>query len=167
MSVATLKDSVADWYSRQSERDQRVLLIGTAVVAAVLLVVLVLLPQRALSRANATVESQKELLAYMRQVGPMLSAAGPGGELQPIGESFVVFVDRTAREHGLAESLTGSPPAGNGAYRITFENADFNLMLTWVHQLSTRYGVQVEGANVTGAGAPGKVNATIQLRPPA
>src|SRR5690606_25788656 len=103
----------------------------------------------------------------MRRVGPTLAAAGPGGELQPIGESFVVFVDRTAREHGLGEALTGSPPTGNGAYRVTFENADFNLMLTWVHQVSTRYGVQVEAANVNGTSAPGKVNASVQLRPPA
>lgn len=159
--------AIGEWYARQSLRDQRILVALVAVVVLVLLVWLALLPQRAVARAQARVDDQRQLLDYMRQVGPTLAAAGPGGDLQPIGESFVVFVDRTAREHGLAESLTGSPPAGNGAYRITFENADFNLMLTWVHQLSTRYGVQVEGANVTGAGAPGKVNATIQLRPPA
>ncbi|MFO7326273.1 MAG: type II secretion system protein GspM, partial [Pseudomonadota bacterium] len=126
-----MKFSLADWYSRQSERDQRVLVIGAVVVVLLLLLLVTLLPQRALVRARADVESQKDLLAYMRQVGPVLASAGPGGEVQPIGESFVVFVDRTAREHGLGEALTGSPPTGNGAYRITFENADFNLMLTW------------------------------------
>lgn len=162
-----MKGSLAEWYSRQSERDQRALLIGAAVVALSILLLIVLLPQRALTRARADIDSKKELLGYMRQVGPVLAAAGPGGDVQPIGESFVVFVDRTAREHGLGEALTGSPPTGNGAYRVTFENADFNLMLTWVHQVSTRYGVQVETASVTGTGAPGKVNATIQLRPPA
>lgn len=155
------------WYARQSRRDQRVLLAGAIIVAVVVLVWLALLPQRAAARARAEVASQQQLLDYMRQVGPTLAAAGPGGELQPIGESFVVFVDRTAREHGLGEALTGSPPTGNGAYRVTFENADFNLMLTWVHQVSTRYGVQVEAANVNGTSAPGKVNASVQLRPPA
>jgi type II secretory pathway component PulM len=79
----------------------------------------------------------------------------------------VVFIDRTAREHGLAESLTGSPPAGNGAFRVTMENADFNLLLTWLHQMATRYGVRVETASFTANGAAGKVNASVQLRPPA
>lgn len=158
---------LAGWYARQSRRDQGVLLFGAIIVALVLLVWLALLPQRAAERARADVVSQQQLLDYMRQVGPTLAAAGPGGELQPIGESFVVFVDRTAREHGLGEALTGSPPTGNGAYRVTFENADFNLMLTWVHQVSTRYGVRVEAANVNGIAAPGKVNASVQLRPPA
>ena len=155
-----------EWYARQSARDQRILVIGGAVVGIILVLWLALLPQQALQRAQADVATQRELLQYMRQVGPSLAAAGPGGEVQPIGESFVVFVDRTAREHGLAEALTGSPPAGNGAYRVTLEGADFNLLLTWLHQMSTRYGVQIESASINATAAPGKVNAAAQLRPP-
>lgn len=155
-----------EWYARQSARDQRVLVIGGAVVGVILVLWLALLPQQALQRAQSDVTEQRELLQYMRQVGPALAAAGPGGEVQPIGESFVVFVDRTAREHGLAEALTGSPPAGNGAYRVTLEGADFNLLLTWLHQMATRFGVQVESASFNATGAPGKVNASAQLRPP-
>ncbi len=158
--------ALAEWYARQSARDQRVLVTGAAVAGLILVLWLALLPQQALQRAQDEVTTQRELLQYMRQVGPSLAAAGPGGEVQPIGESFVVFVDRTAREHGLAEALTGSPPAGNGAYRVTLEGADFNLLLTWLHQMSTRYGVQVESASFNATGAPGKVNASAQLRPP-
>jgi general secretion pathway protein M len=155
-----------NWYEQQSARDQRVLLIGGVIAGAILVAWLALLPQRAVTRARAGIESQQQLLQYMRQVGPALAAAGPGADVQPIGESFVVFIDRTAREHGLAEALTGSPAAGNGAFRVTMENADFNLLLTWLHQLSTRYGVQVETATFN-ATAAGKVNASVQLRPPA
>jgi type II secretory pathway component PulM len=159
--------ALTTWYARQTPRDQRILLIGTAVVGVVLLAWLALLPQRAVSRARQDIASQQQLLDYMRQVGPALAAAGPGEAVQPIGESFVVFIDRTAREHGLSESLTGSPPAGNGSFRVTFDAADFNLLLTWMHQLSSRYGVRVEAASVTATGAPGRVNASVQLRPPA
>lgn len=154
------------WYARQSARDQRILVIGGVTAAVILVLWLALLPQQAVQRAKADVTTQRELLQYMRQVGPSLAAAGPGGDVQSIGESFVVFIDRTAREHGLAEALTGSPPAGNGAYRVTLEGADFNLLLTWLHQMSTRYGVQVESASFNATGAPGKVNASAQLRPP-
>lgn len=155
------------WYARQTERDRLVLRIGAFVVCAILLLWLVLLPQRALERARENVARQQQLLDYMRQVGPTLTAAGPGTAVQPIAESFVVFIDRTAREHGLAEALTGSPAAGNGAFRVSLDGADFNLMLTWLHQLATRHGVQVEAASVNGSAAPGKVNASVQLRPPA
>lgn len=158
--------ALVTWYARQSARDQRILVIGGVAAAVILVLWLALLPQQAVQRAKADVTTQRELLQYMRQVGPSLAAAGPGGDVQSIGESFVVFIDRTAREHGLAEALTGSPPAGNGAYRVTLEGADFNLLLTWLHQMSTRYGVQVESASFNATGAPGKVNASAQLRPP-
>lgn len=159
--------SVSAWFGKQSPRDQRILRIGAIVLAAMLLAWLAWLPQQSLARAHERIAGQQELLQYMRQVGPALAAAGPGQTLQPIGESFVVFIDRTAREHGLAEALTGSPPAGNGAFRVTLEGADFNLLLTWLHQMSTRYGVRVETASFNSNGAAGKVNATVQLRPPA
>lgn len=160
-------NALGDWFAKQSDRDQRIVVIGGVLVAMVLLVWLALLPGRAAARAEAKVGDQQQLLAYMRSVGPALAAAGPVGELQPINESFVVFVDRTAREHGLGEALTGSPPSGDGAFRVTFENADFNLLLTWVYQVSTRYGIKVEAANVSATSAPGKVNASVQVRPPA
>lgn len=159
--------ALAAWFGKQSPRDQRILRIGSIVVGLIVLAWLAVLPQQALSRARERVAGQQELLQYMRQVGPALAAAGPGVTLQPIGESFVVFIDRTAREHGLAEALTGSPPAGNGAFRIAMENADFNLLLTWLHQMATRYGVRVETASFSTGGAAGKVNASIQVRPPA
>jgi type II secretory pathway component PulM len=159
--------AVSAWLQKQSARDQRILRIGVIVVGLILLAWLAVLPHQALSRTRERVTEQQELLQYMRQVGPALAAAGPGQTVQPIGESFVVFIDRTAREHGLAESLTGSPPAGNGAFRVTMENADFNLLLTWLHQVATRYGVRVETASFTASGSAGKVNAAVQLRPPA
>ena len=159
--------ALGEWYLRQSPRDQRILTIGAVVAGVLLVVLLALLPHRALVNARKDTAGKQQLLDYMRQVGPALAAAGPGTALQPIGESFVVFIDRTAREHGLAESLTGSPPAGNGAYRITMENADFNLLLTWMHQLASRYGVRVEAASFTSNGSPGRINATVQVRPPA
>lgn len=163
MSMAAL----TDWYERQSARDQRVLQIGAVAVALILLAGLYLVPQRALEKARATLDGRRELLTYMRQVGPSLQASGAGVEVQPITESFIVFIDRTAREHGLGDAITGSPPAGNGTYRVTLEGADFNLLVNWVYQMSSRHGVKVEAANVTGSGGPGRVNASVQLRPPA
>jgi general secretion pathway protein M len=159
--------ALQEWYEKQSVRDQRVLVTGGVIIVVMLLGWLTLLPYQAVERAKKRVEEQQQLLAYMRQVGPVLSAAGAGGAVQPINESFVVFIDRTAREHGLAGAITGTPAAGSGAFRVNLENGDFNLLLTWLHQLATRYAVQVESATVNGSGAPGKVSGSVQLRPPA
>lgn len=76
----------------------------------------------------------------------------------------MVVVDRSTREAGLAQALTGSQPAGGDVVRVQLENADFNLLLGWMSTLSSQHGVQVEGASMTSS-TPGVVTASVQLRP--
>ena len=159
--------AVSDWYSRQSERDRRVLLWG-CIAAGFILLALILLPlQRNVSKARARVVQQQADLAWMRQVAPTLAAAGPGpaaAATQP-GESLVVLIDRSARESGLAQALTGSQPAGNGAMTVRMENADFNLLIGWMSRLVAQDDLRVESASITGNGTAGLVNAAVQLHP--
>jgi len=93
--------------------------------------------------------------AGTRIVGPAAAATQ---------ESLVVLIDRSARESGLAQALTGSQPVGDGGMRVQLEQADFNLLSGWVSRLSSQHGVRVEAASVTSAGTPGIVNASVQLR---
>jgi type II secretory pathway component PulM len=152
-----------DWYARQSERDQRVLRWG-GTAAGVILLVAVLLPlQRSLNQARERVAQQQADLAWMRQMAPTLAAAGPGPAAAPPGESLVVLIDRSARESGLAQALTGSQPAANGAMTVRMENADFNLLIGWMSRLVAQHDLRVEAATITGNGNAGVVNASVQL----
>ncbi|MBK7114470.1 MAG: type II secretion system protein M [Proteobacteria bacterium] len=159
--------ALSNWYSRQNERDQRVLFWG-GIAAGVIVLALILLPlQRNLSKARARVAQQQADLAWMRQVAPTLAAAGPGpaaAATQP-GESLVVLIDRSARESGLAQALTGSQPAANGAMTVRMENADFNLLIGWMSRLVAQHDLRVESASITGNGTAGLVNAAVQLHP--
>jgi type II secretory pathway component PulM len=76
-----------------------------------------------------------------------------------------VVIDRSARETGLGKAYTGSQPAGNGAMRVQFTNADFNLLLGLLYRLSTQQGLRIEDASIAGSGSPGLVNVSVQLRP--
>lgn len=153
-----------DWYARQSERDQRVLRWG-GIVAGVIILAGILLPlQRNLSQARARVAQQQTDLAWMRQMAPTLAAAGPGpAAAAPPGESLVVLIDRSARESGLAQALTGSQPGANGAMTVRMENADFNLLIGWMSRLVAQHDLRVEAASITGNGDAGVVNASVQL----
>jgi general secretion pathway protein M len=152
------------WYEKQSERDQRVLRWGSLVVALIILLGIFLPLQRALSQARTRLAEQQADLAWMRSMAPTLAAAGPGPAAAPTGESLVVLIDRTARESGLAQALTGSQPTGNGSMRVQLENADFNLLVGWLSRLGSQHEVRVESASVTAmAGAAGVVNASVQL----
>lgn len=155
----------SDWYARQSERDQRVLRWG-AIAGALIVLALVLLPlHRNLSQARARVAQQQADLAWMRQMAPTLAAAGPGPAASgsPQGESLVVLIDRSARESGLAQALTGSQPAVNGSMTVRMESADFNLLIGWMSRLVAQHDLRVEAASITGNGTAGVVNASVQL----
>jgi type II secretory pathway component PulM len=158
--------ALSDWYARQSEKDQRVLRWG-GIAALVIVLAMVLLPlQRSLSQARVRVAEQQADLAWMRQMAPTLAAAGPGPATAdaPPGESLVVLIDRSARESGLAQALTGSQPAGNGAMTVRMEGADFNLLIGWMSRLVAQHDLRVESASITGSGSAGVVNANVQLR---
>jgi type II secretory pathway component PulM len=154
------------WYSRQSPRDQRILRIGAVGVVLIALLGIFLPLQRGLLQARARVQQQQQDLEWMKRMAPTLAAAGPGTPVAPAnGESLVVLIDRSAREAGLVKALTASQPAGNGAMRVQFTGADFNLLLGWLHRLSTQQGLHIEDASITASGTPGIVNASLQLRP--
>jgi type II secretory pathway component PulM len=152
-----------DWYSRQSERDQRVLRWGGLAAGAIVLLLVLLPLQRSLFAARARVAQQQADLAWMNQMAPTLAAAGPGPAAAPTGESLVVLIDRSARESGLAQALTGSQPAANGAMTVRMENADFNLLIGWMARLVAQHDLRVESASITGNGSAGVVNASVQL----
>lgn len=156
--------SPTTWYERQSERDQRILRWGAVALTLILLLGIFVPLQRSLVQARKHLATQQADLAWMRSVAPTLAAAGPGPSAAPSGESLVVLIDRTARESGLAQALTGSQPSGNGSMRVQLENADFNLLIGWLSRLGSQHEVRVESASITATGtATGVVNATVQL----
>lgn len=160
-----MKLALRNWYEKQSSRDQLVLRWGVAAVVLILLLTLLLPLQRNVAQTRRQVAAKQTDLQWMRSMGPALAAAGPGPAATPTGESLVVLIDRSARESGLAQAVTGSQPAG-GATRVQLENADFNLLVGWLSRLTSQHGVHVESATVTGSAAPGIVNASVVLRAP-
>lgn len=160
-------DALTIWYEKQSPRDQRILRYGALAVAVILLVWILLPLQRNLVQARKQLRQQQQDLEWMGQQQSTLLAAGPGMPAATPGnrDSLAVIIDRSARESGLGKAYTNSQAAGNGAMRVQFTNADFNLLLGLLHRLSTQQGLRIEDASISTGGGPGMVNASVQLRP--
>ena len=156
-SLTRLADSLANL----SERDRRVLLIGT--LAALALVVFgILIPlDRSVSRERAKLTQKRADLAWMQSVGPEIAASAPPPSAS--GESLLVIIDRSARESGLASSITGSEPGAAGSMSIRLEKAPFDTLISWLARLSQQNGVNIDSATIEKGGAPGLVNAAIVL----
>jgi general secretion pathway protein M len=146
-----------------SPRERLTLAIG-GVIAAILLVLVVLLPlERRVAHLRRAVERQQANLAWMRRVAPELAAAGTA----PVGanEPLIVLIDQSAHQAGLGTALTASAPSGTGL-SVQLRDAPFDLLITWLARLRRQDGVQVTGAQIRAAGGPGLVDASLKLKQP-
>ena len=151
------------WFETLTPREQRLVLIG-AVLAAGLLLLGVMLPlERKVAAAQQRVTSKQADLDWIRSGAPRLTtlrgAAPRGG-----GESLVVLADRVARETGIARSLTGSQPAGDGSLSVRLEQVSFDALVAWIAALLQQHGVHVAASTIDRTATAGVVSATVVLR---
>ncbi len=157
-------DSLRDRYQQMSSREQRLVLAGGVAAIAILLLAVILPMHRSATALDSRVARKQADLAWMQGMAPTLAAAGPAPSVPGNQESLVVVIDRSARESGLAQALTGSQPSGDGALRVQLEKAEFNNLVAWLARLASQNGVRVETASIDATGEPGQVNAGIVLR---
>lgn len=159
-------NALQQWYRGLAERERRFVLIGTMVAVAVLLVVLLVPLHRGVTAAEQRVAGKRRDLVWLQAVAPQMAVANSSaGAAGGNNESLVVLADRVAQATGIARSLTGSQPSGNGGLRVRVEKAPFDALAAWLGQLNQQHGVGVETASIDALAAPGLVNATIVLRP--
>lgn len=139
--------------------------IGSVVVALLILVLGILMPlHSAVSNALQRNAVKREDLAWMQVNAAEVRASG-GQLAENTGEAPVVLVDRVGREAGLASSLRGTQPNGNGV-RVQLEAAPFDTLVAWLGTLDERYGLSIETITVDRAARPGVVNASITFTQP-
>jgi len=154
--------NLSEWYSSLKERERRTVLVGGVVAVGLLVVGGIWQLHAATSAAAARVETKRADLAWMQAVAPRLQAMPRA----PSNESLPLLVDRTARDAGLAQSLSGADPAGNGGLRVRFESASFDALVVWLARVQQERGLVIESASVDGTEAEGLVNASLVLRSP-
>jgi type II secretory pathway component PulM len=81
--------------------------------------------------------------------------------VQGAGQTLVVIVDSTAQSHGL--TLSRTRPNGPNGIDVTFQGAQFDLLVAWLMTLQSSYAVDVESASLTSARVQGLVNGQLSL----
>jgi general secretion pathway protein M len=157
-----LIERVTQYLQGLEPRDRRMLLIG-AIAALLLIILATVLPlQRRVAALEQRVERKRDDLQWLRSMAPQLAGL-QGNAPPPLNESLVVLVDRTARESGLAKSLVGSQPSGDGGLNVRLDPTPFDALVGWLSQLRERYGVRVDSATIDAAKGSGNVTATLVL----
>jgi type II secretory pathway component PulM len=156
---------LADWYAALAPRERLAVTFGGCAAALILLVGGLLSLQQGVSGARARVAQKQRDLAFVQAAAAEILAAGPVRPGGASAEPLVVVADRATRQAGLVESLSGSEASADGSLRTSFRGVSFDAFAGMLSSLNTQASVAVQSAEIESTGEPGKVNATVVLRP--
>lgn len=157
-----------DWFYGLEQREQVLVGVGIVAAALILLWALVWLPlDRANRGAEANLERWRGAFADLQVVAANLGASGTAASAAQAvsnGDSPVVIVDRTLREHSLNNTAKRQQPTPNGV-RVEFENVAFDQLVVWLGDLNSRFAMEVQAGSLSLApgGGPGRINASLTL----
>lgn len=159
---------IAAWWNGLAAQERRVLAVGGAVAALLLLWALLwhpLVQRRA--ELEREVERQREELAFVRTGATEIArrhATGVQAGGQRAGKSLLALADATARSGGLGDALKRVEPAGAKTVKVAFESARFDALAGWIEALAGSYGVEATELSVDRADGIGIVNARVTLQ---
>ena len=140
--------------------------VGAACILLIYLAVFMPLHQAVDARAARVAHKQQDLI-WLRSIAGQVQALGAlQGAAGPSNESLVVLVDRTAREAGLGNALTGQTPNGDSGVRVRLESAAFDSVVQWLGNLHQQHAILIESASIDRTPSEGVVNASVVLNRP-
>jgi type II secretory pathway component PulM len=104
------------------------------------------------------VAQKQGLLIALQSLGDQVPRSATPGD----GQTLVVLIANTAQQHNLA--LTRTRPDGPDGIQVTFGNASFDTLMSWLIALDKQYSVAVESASFTSTRQQGVVNGQLLLR---
>jgi general secretion pathway protein M len=155
-----------DWWSTLAPRERLVILTGSILLAAFLILWLGLKPLfQGAGEARQRVAEKSVLLADLRSTATQIGdRARLTASLPSANESLVVIVDRSTRETGLATALKRNQPVSDDEIRVRFENASFNQVMAWLGLLHSNYRIEIDNAAFETMTEPGRVQASLVLK---
>ena len=139
---------------------------GLAFVLVIYLAVFMPLHKAVDTRAARVARKQQDLIWLQSVAGQLQAMGAQQGAAGASDESLVVLVDRTAREAGLSNALTGQTPNGESGVRVRLESAAFDSVVQWLGNLHQQHALLIESASIDRTPKDGVVNASVVLNRP-
>jgi len=155
-----------EYFENLSQRERFFVIAASAALVLFLLYAMLWRPVVGNARdVQQRIAAQESELQWMRQAAAEArtlrgSARGNAGAS---GGSLLSLVERTARQGRLAPAVRRVQPEGQQGVRIWLENAAFDDLLVWLHQLAAAHGVSLSEIAVERQPAAGIVNGRLLL----
>ena len=151
-----------DWFAQLNQREQMSLFILSLAVGLYLLFVLIWSP---LATKRDALEVQNSAIAgSLARVDAMVSELlqlRDGGASVNTRRNLTSLINQSTSRMELQVSRL--QPSSRGDIQVRLENAAFDDVLEWLHEMEYREGLLVREVSVTQAGSLGRVNATVRI----
>jgi general secretion pathway protein M len=151
---------------RLAPRERVLVLLAAAAVAMTLFFLLVWEPlAQAHQRRADALQAARALAERLEVIGAEVqrSRRSGGAQAPDLGTSLLAAVDLSARAGTLSKPPSRIQPEGEREVRVWLEAVSFDSLLRWIGELETRYGIQVQTADIERAERPGLVDARLTL----
>jgi type II secretory pathway component PulM len=151
-----------EWFSQLTQRDQMSLLALALALGLYLLYMLVWSPleeqREQLALQNAAIaESQLRVDAMVSELLQLRKSGASTGAKRNL---LSVINQSTSR---LQLPVIRLQPNSRGEIQVRLENASFDDVLKWLHQMEYKEGLLVREVSLTQTGTSGRVNVTVRI----
>ncbi|RLQ23772.1 type II secretion system protein M [Seongchinamella sediminis] len=150
------------WYAALTQREQLSLLVMGLALALYLVFVLLLAPladarDRMAQQNRGVAETLQRVDSLVSQILHLRKSGSDSGARR----NLTSLINRSTGEFGL--QVNRLQPNSRGEVQVRLENASFDELIAWLHQMEYSEGLLVSEASITRAGSVGRVNVTVRL----
>ncbi|TDG15039.1 type II secretion system protein M [Seongchinamella unica] len=150
------------WFARLTQREQLSLLAMGFAIALYLVFVLLLAPladarDRLAQQNKGVAETLQRVDVLVSQILHLRASGSDSGTRR----NLTSLINRSTSSFGL--QVNRLQPNSRGEVQVRLENAPFDELIAWLHQLEYREGLLVREASITQSGTLGRVNVTVRL----
>jgi general secretion pathway protein M len=151
-----------DWFAQLNQREQMSLFMLSLAVGLYLLFVLIWSPLA--SKRDALEVQNSAIAGSLARVDAMVSELlqlRDGGASVNTRRNLTSLINQSTSRMELQVSRL--QPSSRGDIQVRLENASFDDVLEWLHEMEYREALLVREVSVTQAGSAGRVNATVRI----
>ncbi|MGB2739038.1 MAG: type II secretion system protein M [Cognaticolwellia sp.] len=142
------------WWQQLNIREQRLVMVMSAVVGVFILYGLIWQPlNKNIAESKLKVERQQDLLVWVKENTKRYQEAKRNGRSSS-GASLSSIVNRTSRINNI--TITRMQPQGDDL-QVWIDEISFNQLLAWLEQLASRENLQVKNIDLSLADQQGVV----------
>ncbi|MBI79456.1 MAG: type II secretion system protein GspM [Pseudomonadota bacterium] len=155
------------WFLSLNKREKVILIFGLSLSLVIISWFLILKPIKdKITESNISIENNYSTIVLLNKLQDLPIIEINKEPFEQINQSLVLLVDETHRLYNLDGTLIRNQPESDDRIRLTFENAPFNFLISWLFYLNDRYGVIIESITLDNNQQDGLVNSNLLISKP-